>query len=124
MTDIADRYDRLTADFAAANRVVSDHLHDPDAAAASFEGAVFGHMTFAEGIDRFVSFDLLIHRWDLAPGRGLRRHAARRRGRPRLGGRDRLRRRDAGAERLRARGRRPRGADDQTRLLAFLGRTV
>lgn len=124
MTDIADRYDRLAADFAAANRVVSDHLHDPDAAAASFEGAVFGHMTFAEGIDRFVSFDLLIHRWDLARAAGLdvtlpADEVARAREAATAFG-DAMRGTNAFGPAVAA----PEGADDQTRLLAFLGRTV
>lgn len=124
MTDIADRYDRLAAAFAAANRVVSDHLHDPDAAAASFEGAVFGHMTFAEGIDLFVSFDLLIHRWDLARAAGLdvtlpADEVARAWEAATAFG-DAMRGPNAFGPEVAA----PAGADDQTRLLAFLGRTV
>jgi uncharacterized protein (TIGR03086 family) len=124
MTDIADRYDRLAAAFAAANRVVRDHLHDPDAAAPSFEGAVFGHMTFAEGIDRFVSYDLLIHRWDLARGAGLdvtlpADEVARAREAASAFG-DALRGPNAFGPEVPA----PEGADEQTRLLAFLGRTV
>jgi len=59
------------AAFAAARRVVSAHLHDPGAAEASFEGQVFGHMTFAEGIDRFLSADLVVHRWDLGRAVGV-----------------------------------------------------
>jgi uncharacterized protein (TIGR03086 family) len=124
MTDIADRYDRLAAAFAAANRVVSDHLHDPDAAAASFEGAVFGHMTFAEGIDRFVSFDLLIHRWDLARAAGfdvtLPADEVARAWEAATAFGDAMRGPNAFGPAVAA----PEGADDQTRLLAFLGRTV
>jgi len=122
--DVPSTDDDPAAAFAAANRVVSDHLHDPDAAAASFEGAVFGHMTFAEGIDRFVSYDLLIHRWDLARAAGLDvtlpadEVARAREAASALG--DALRGPNAFGPEVPA----PEGADEQTRLLAFLGRTV
>jgi uncharacterized protein (TIGR03086 family) len=122
--DVPSTDDDPAAAFAAANRVVSDHLHDPDAAAASFEGAVFGHMTFAEGIDRFVSYDLLIHRWDLARAAGLdvmlpADEVARAREAASAFG-DALRGPNAFGPEVPA----PDGADEQTRLLAFLGRTV
>jgi uncharacterized protein (TIGR03086 family) len=104
--------------------VVSDHLHDPDAAAASFEGAVFGHMTFAEGIDRFVSFDLLIHRWDLARAAGfdvtLPADEVARAWEAATAFGDAMRGPNAFGPAVAA----PEGSDDQTRLLAFLGRTV
>jgi uncharacterized protein (TIGR03086 family) len=69
--DIPSTDDDPAAAFAAARAVVSEHLHDPEAAEASFEGEVFGHMTFAEGVDRFIASDLLIHRWDLGRAAGL-----------------------------------------------------
>jgi len=110
------------ATFAAARTVVAGHLRDPEAAAASFEGVVFGHMTFTQAIDRFIASDLVIHRWDLARAAGvdvvlppdevarIRREA------------------DGFGEHLRGPGAfgaeltPPEGADEQTRLLAFLGR--
>jgi uncharacterized protein (TIGR03086 family) len=81
-------------------------------------------MTFAEAIDRFVSSDLLIHRWDLARAAGLdiampldevvrAREAAAQFG-------DALRGPNAFGPEVPA----PDGADEQTRLLAFLGRRV
>ena len=69
--DIPSAEDDPVAAFASARSVVSRHLHDPDAAEASFEGEVFGHMTFAQGVDRFIASDLLVHRWDLARAAGL-----------------------------------------------------
>ncbi|HET6951837.1 MAG TPA: TIGR03086 family metal-binding protein [Acidimicrobiales bacterium] len=110
--------------FAAARAVVSGHLHDPEAAGASFEGQVFGRTTFAEAIDRFIAFDLLIHRWDLARAAGLD---------VTLPADDVARTRAAAAGfggMLRSSGAigpevpAPEGADDQARLLAFLGRRV
>lgn len=114
--------DDPAAAFAAARAVVSGHLHDPEAAAASFEGVVFGHMTFTQAIDRFIASDLVIHRWDLARAAGVDvvlppDEVAR------------IRRESEGfGEHLRGPGAfgpevtPPDGADDQTRLLAFLGR--
>lgn len=112
------------AAFASARRVVSGHLHDPEAAAAAFEGEVFGRTTFAEAIDRFVSFDLLVHRWDLAQAAGI----------PVTLPADEVATAFDTAmgfgEVLRGPGTfgpeqpAPAGADDQTRLFAFLGRRV
>lgn len=114
--------DDPAAAFAAANAVVSAHLHDPETADASFEGEVFGHMTFAEGVDRFLSFDLVVHRWDLATAAGLdvtlpadevarTREAAAAMG-------DALRGPGAFGPEVPV----PDDADDQTKMLAFLGR--
>ena len=122
--DVPSADDDPVAAFAATRAVVSGHLHDPEAAGASFEGAVFGHMTFAAGIDRFVAFDLLVHRWDLATAAGIpvslpadevarAREAAVAMG-------DTLRGPGAFGPEVPA----PEGADDQARLLAFLGRRV
>jgi uncharacterized protein (TIGR03086 family) len=116
--------DDASAAFAAARAVVSGHLHDPVTAEATFVGEVFGPMTFAEGIDRFVAFDLLIHRWDLARAAGLEVALPA----------DEVARAweavGAMGEILRGPGAfgpevtAPEGADEQTRLLAFLGRRV
>lgn len=58
----------------AALRTVSSavaaQLADPDRAEQMIVG-VGGETTFAESIDMFLSFDLLIHRWDLAQAAGL-----------------------------------------------------
>lgn len=45
-------------------------LDDPARASAKFEG-FFGPMTFEGAIDRFICFDLAIHAWDLARATGL-----------------------------------------------------
>jgi uncharacterized protein (TIGR03086 family) len=114
--------DDPAAAYAAARDVVARHLHDPDTAEASFEGEVFGHMTFAQGIDRFLSADLVIHRWDLARAAGFDvtmpaeeiariREAAEGYG-------DAMRGPGAFGPPIDP----PADADEQTRLLAFLGR--
>lgn len=108
--------------FAAARAVVSEHLHDPEAADASFEGEVFGHMTFAEAIDRFLSSDLVVHRWDLGRAAGLdvvlpADEVARTR-ETLAGMGDALRGPGAFGPEVEV----PGDADDQTKLLAFLGR--
>lgn len=100
---------------------VAAALADPDEASRLIDG-VAGEMTFAESIDGFLSFDLLIHRWDLAQAAGLTaefdpgdvvwaRQVA-----------------DGFGDLLRAEGvcgpaqPVPQGADEQMQLLAHLGR--
>ena len=53
-----------------AAAVVQSDLDDPVQAAAEFHG-FFGRMTFEAAIDRFICFDLAIHGWDLAKATGL-----------------------------------------------------
>jgi uncharacterized protein (TIGR03086 family) len=98
-------------------------LDDPARAGAMFEG-FFGPMSFEGAIDRFISFDLVVHGWDLARAVGLDETIA-----------------PAEVERLRATAEafgdalhKPGvcgpavatapDADDQTKLLALLGRRV
>lgn len=50
--------------------IVQGDLDDPARATAEFDG-FFGRQTFAAAVDRFVSFDLVIHGWDLARATGL-----------------------------------------------------
>lgn len=45
-------------------------LDDPRRATEEFDG-YFGRSTYQEAVDRFLSFDLVIHRWDLARAVGL-----------------------------------------------------
>lgn len=45
-------------------------LDDPARASAMFEG-FFGPMSFEGAIDRFISFDLVVHGWDVARSVGL-----------------------------------------------------
>lgn len=53
-----------------AGAVVQADLDDPERASAEFDG-LFGRQTFAAAIDRFVCLDLAIHGWDLARAAGL-----------------------------------------------------
>jgi uncharacterized protein (TIGR03086 family) len=120
MPDVGSVDDPAAA-FDASRKIVQADLEDPERANVTFEG-MFGTMTFAESIDRFISFDLVVHRWDLA-------HAT---GQDETIDPDDVRRaRDATAgfgDALRSDGvcgpalDPPAGADEQTKLLAFLGR--
>lgn len=107
----------------ASRQAIQDSLDDPAVAGLEFEGQ-FGQATFEMAIDRFASPDVMIHTWDLARAAGLDE---------RLDPDDvhevfeAMRPMD---EMLRGSGRfgpkmdPPPGADEQTQLLAFLGRTV
>jgi uncharacterized protein (TIGR03086 family) len=96
-------------------------LDDPARAGEEFDG-LSGRSTFAEAVDRFVCFDLNIHRWDLARATGLdeRIDPAEL---PRL-----WETADSFGDALRADNvcgpavEVPADADEQTRLLAHLGR--
>ncbi|MCU1354211.1 MAG: hypothetical protein JWM05_3420 [Acidimicrobiales bacterium] len=55
--------------FAAANAVVQAGLEDPELAGRGYEG-FFGETSFGESVDRFLSYDLVIHGWDLAKATG------------------------------------------------------
>ncbi|HEY8340391.1 MAG TPA: TIGR03086 family metal-binding protein [Egibacteraceae bacterium] len=105
----------------AAAKVVRAELEDPERAAATYEG-MFGIARFEESVDRYLSFDLVIHRWDLARATGVDE---------RIPPED-LAWATARAHELGEQARRqgvfgpalepPPGADEQTRLLAFVGR--
>ena len=56
--------------WASARDQVQADLDDPDRADAEFDG-VAGRSTFAAAVDRFISFDLNIHGWDLSRATGL-----------------------------------------------------
>src|SRR5699024_5282428 len=56
--------------FWAATDQVQAHLDDPEAAAAEFDGA-FGRTTFADAVEQFLCFDLVVHGWDLSRATGL-----------------------------------------------------
>ena len=53
------------AAWATASAAVLADLTDPERAGAEFDG-FFGRTSFEQAVDRFVSFDLVVHRWDLA----------------------------------------------------------
>jgi uncharacterized protein (TIGR03086 family) len=119
--DIPAIEDGPSAAWEAARQVVQADLDDPERATAPYDG-FSGRSSFEEAIDRFICFDLLIHGWDLARATGLderldagevRRVAAQA---------------DAFGDALRSPKTcgpalaPPPGVDEQTQLLAFLGR--
>lgn len=111
------------AAWVVARDAVQDVLDDPQRASTTFTG-MFGETTFEAGVDRFLSFDQVIHRWDLARATGQDTHidddeVARLTEVARSFG-DAMRGPGAFGPELDA----PAGADAQTRLLAFLGRTA
>lgn len=105
----------------AARAVVQADLDDPRRAGTAFDG-FFGRTTFAEAVDRFLCFDLVVHRWDLAratgqderldPGDVRWAHGAT----ASFG--EHLRGNSVCGPELTP----PEGADAQTRFLAFVGR--
>jgi uncharacterized protein (TIGR03086 family) len=109
------------AAFRAATAVVQDDLDDPEIATTSFQGFA-GETTYEAAVDRFINMDLVVHRWDLARATG---------GDERIDDED-VARIAAAAHEMGDMLRSPGacgpeitvgdGADDQTRLLAFLGR--
>lgn len=105
----------------AARAVVQADLDDPERAGAEFDG-FFGRTRFDAGVDMFLTFDLVVHRWDLARATGGDDLIAPS-GREIVWERvakfgDNIRREDVCGEEVTP----PEGADEQTRLLAKLGR--
>jgi uncharacterized protein (TIGR03086 family) len=107
--------------FDAAWHQVYDELNDPKLAEEEFDG-FFGRTSFESAVDRFLSIDLVIHRWDLAKAIGgdleipaadveAAFAAARAFG-------DTGRSPGVFGEELQA----PEGSDEQTRMLAYVGR--
>ncbi len=107
----------------AARAAVQHDLDDPQLATAEFEG-FFGRSTFEMAVDRFLCFDLVVHGWDLAHATGIDEHIE-------PGDLERVREQTkAFGDAMRSPGafgpavEPPPGADEQTKLLAFLGREV
>jgi uncharacterized protein (TIGR03086 family) len=107
--------------FAHTRQRVQSALEDPATADAEFDG-FFGTSTFAAAVDRFLCFDLLVHGWDLSRATGIEEtmpaeelgpleEAAKAFG-------DKMRGPGAFGPELDP----PAGADQQTRVLAYLGR--
>lgn len=103
---------------------VQGALDDPEIAATEYDSPVMGRRRFDESVDQFVNFDALVHTWDLARATGLdeRLDAAEVH---RLF--ERIRPMDEMLRGPRVCGPKlqpPAGADEQTQMLAFLGRRV
>lgn len=65
----------LDARWAAVRTTVTNVLDDPTRADTPFDG-FFGPTTVARTIDQFYTADLIVHRWDLARAAGLVEHEA------------------------------------------------
>jgi uncharacterized protein (TIGR03086 family) len=61
--------DGPAASWQAASQVMQADLDDAATAEQTFEG-FFGPSTFEDSVDRFVNFDLVVHGWDLARATG------------------------------------------------------
>lgn len=112
--------DPLAAWRTTSGAVLAD-VEDPVASSIEFDG-FFGRTRFDAAVDRFLCIDLVVHRWDLAHAIGLDDTitpddiAAARAAAEQFG--DAMRAPGAFGPALEA----PEGADEQTRLLALLGR--
>lgn len=117
--------DDPVAAFAAARAQVEAELDDPSLADVAYDGFT-GPSTFAEGVDRFLSTDLVVHRWDLARATGGDETIPPDEVARVLGDMEAMSAAMGAA--MRGPGAfapeitPPDGADDQTRLLCFLGR--
>jgi uncharacterized protein (TIGR03086 family) len=120
--DIPSVDDDPAGAFKAASTQVRANLEDPAKAKAEYEGFM-GKSTFEGGVDKFLSTDLVVHGWDLAKATGQDdtidpdeiprvQKVAESFG-------DALRSPGAFGPAVDA----PAGADAQTKLIAFLGRT-
>lgn len=119
--DIPAVADDPAAAWDAARTVVLADLEDPVRARTEFDG-FFGRTAFADAVDRFLNFDLVVHRWDLARAAGLDERLdpddVRWAWEAVSGFGPHLRREGVCGAELTP----PEGADAQTRLLAHLGR--
>jgi uncharacterized protein (TIGR03086 family) len=105
----------------AARARVRAALADPEKATKEYEGFA-GKATFEEGVERFLNFDLLVHNWDLSRAAGLDERLdpdelALVEEKAKAFG-DAMRSPQAFGPAINA----PDDADEQTRILAFLGR--
>ena len=107
--DISSVDDDPLAAWNAARAVVQRDLEDRERATEEFDG-LLGRTTFEAAVDRFLSFDLVIHGWDLARAANLDDRIDPDEVAPREGGGRVVRRRDAQPPGVRPRsGGAPRG---------------
>jgi uncharacterized protein (TIGR03086 family) len=123
MGDLPEVDDEPLAAWNAARSVVQGDLEDSERATTEFEG-FSGTSTFEAAVNRFLCMDLVVHGWDLARAAGLDEHIdpedlARVSEQASVFG-DMLRSPQAFGPEVEP----PADADDQTKLLAFLGRRV
>lgn len=119
--DVPSVDDDPLAAWNAARAVTQANLDDPQLASEEFDG-FFGRTTYAQGVDRFLCTDLVLHGWDLARAAGLDERidpedVARVMEDMKAFG-DAARSPEAFGPALDP----PPGADEQTRVLAFTGR--
>lgn len=119
--DIPSVDDDPAAAWEAARAKVQAGLEDPATAKAEFDGFT-GRSTFEDGVNRFLCFDLVVHGWDLARATGQEEkidpdEVARVHEQAKAFG-PAMRNPAAFGDEVEA----PADADDQTRMLAFLGR--
>ena len=105
----------------AASDIVLGNLEDPEVAAAEYKG-FSGPSTFEAGVNQFLCFDLVVHAWDLARAAGFD-HRMPAEEIPKIrataeGFGPAMRSPQAFGPEIEP----PPGADEQARLLAFLGR--
>ncbi|GAA4357886.1 TIGR03086 family metal-binding protein [Angustibacter luteus] len=107
--------------FEAVRTQVEEELADPALADVEFDG-FFGRSSFAKAVDTFLSGDLVTHRWDLAKATGgdltIPQDEIERAWQDVEGFGDALRSPGAFGPEVEV----PDDADEQTKLLAFLGR--
>jgi uncharacterized protein (TIGR03086 family) len=121
MGDVPPAEKDPAAAFASTRAKVQAALEDPAIAEVEFDG-FFGKSTFAQAVDRFLCFDLLVHGWDLSRATGIDETmpadelGALEKAAEGFG--DKMRGPQAFGEELTP----PKDADQQTRVLAFLGR--
>jgi uncharacterized protein (TIGR03086 family) len=118
---IPDADDDPLAAWNAARAVVQGDLEDPERSTAEFEG-FSGTSTLEAAVNRFLCMDLVVHGWDLARATGLDDHIdqqdlARVNEQAKAFG-DNLRSPRAFGAEVTV----PADADEQARVLAFLGR--
>ncbi|MGB8858494.1 MAG: maleylpyruvate isomerase family mycothiol-dependent enzyme [Ilumatobacteraceae bacterium] len=114
-----------SAAWPVARAAMQAALDDQATADIAFDG-YFGPTTVGVTIDRFYTLDLILHRWDIAAACGLAEHAVLDAGeiemvRSNLAGLEEVMRMPGlfGAEVAV-----PAGADEQTKLLAYVGRSA
>lgn len=121
--DIPSVDDDPAAAWDAARAVVQTRLDDPALAGAEFDGFL-GRTTFDASVDRFLSSDLVVHGWDLARATGQDERldpdeAARILEDAQQFPSEQFRSPMVAGPEVAA----PAGADVQTRMIAFYGRT-